>query len=100
MKKPKLIYIEWSDAIANAVWRSEEEAEEWANDAKWHIKSVGWLIKETDEYIALALSEKEEDDYSVKQYANLQKIPKTWIKNRIDLTKHIKQTPPTARKGS
>ena len=81
----KLIYIEWSDALANSNWFTKDEAIEWAERSSWTIKQVGWVIKETKEYIALASSWKPEDEWTEEQYHLMQKIPKTWIIRRQSL---------------
>lgn len=84
------VYIRWTDACSDCHgWKDEESAIEWANGVQWLVETSGWIIKETKEYILIAQQRgdwNERDDY---QYANLMKIPKTWIKLRIDLTKHI-----------
>lgn len=81
----KLIYIEWCDALTNKGWRTREEAEFWADTDDWIVRSGGWLIKETKEYILLALSWNPQNQYEENQFGNLHKIPKTWIKKRKTL---------------
>ena len=78
----KLIYIEWSDALANANWFTKSQAEEWANESDWIIRQVGWVVKETTKYIVIASSWKPEDSWTEEQLHLMQKIPKTWIKKR------------------
>lgn len=79
----KLIYLEWADAHSNtAGWRYEEEAKEWAAKTDWIIRECGWLIEETKEYIAIATALKPENNFEDKQYFNLHKIPKGWIKTK------------------
>lgn len=83
MKKLKLIYIEWGDAFTNSTgWRTFDEAELWAKDCNWVICEVGYVIKETKKYIAIAQGMKKEDEYTEAQFINLHKIPKTWIRKR------------------
>ena len=82
-KRDKLIYIEWADAHTNtAGWRAEEEALLWGRETNWFIRECGWLIEETDEYLVIATALKPETDFEEKQFLNLHKIPKTWIKNK------------------
>lgn len=82
-----LIYIEWADAHTNtAGWRTEEEAILWAQETDWIIRECGWVIEETEEYIAIATALKPENDYEERQYLNLHKIPKGWVKARVVLT--------------
>lgn len=89
----KLIYIEWEDAIAQTGWHTEKEIQEWSDKDNTIIKEVGWIYKESKRYLVLISRKTEEsmgDDPKYITYGLLQKIPKTWIKKRIDLTKHIK----------
>lgn len=79
--KKKLIYIEWGDAISNTGWMPLDEALKWGKDEHWLVKNVGWLLKETKDYILLAA--KYSDGSS--EYGLLHKIPKTWIKKKIEL---------------
>lgn len=78
----KAAYIEWCDAVTNTGWHTEEEATAWADKADWVIKEVGWIIKETKEYICFASGWKPPDDFTKEQFVNLHKIPKTWVRTR------------------
>lgn len=79
----KLIYLEWADAHTNTSgWKTEAEAKFWAKETNWFIRECGWVIEETKEYIAIATGLKPENDYEEKQFLNLHKIPKTWIRRR------------------
>jgi hypothetical protein len=82
----KLIYLEWEDAIANGAWFTLEETRYWADNASMLIQQVGWVYEETDRHILLVsrLCPTE------KTLGSIQKIPKTWIRKRINLTKYIK----------
>lgn len=73
-----LIYIEWGDAISNTGWMSVEEAKRWGKEQHWLVKNIGWLLKETKDYILLAAKYSDEN----QDYGLLHKIPKTWIKTR------------------
>lgn len=80
----KLIYVEWCDAITNEKsWLSEEEAIEWAETENWINQHVGWVIKETDEYILVA-GEKSKC-LSGGSFGHVTKIPKTWIRRKKTL---------------
>ena len=88
--KNKLVYIEWGDAVSSGSgWFDGEEVEEWEEDAGWIIRQCGFIISETKKYIFLCAHIKEEDHFTVKQYGHLQKIPKTWIKKRVNLSKYL-----------
>jgi len=81
--KDKLLYIEWADAHTNtAGWRTEDEAKLWAEATDWIICECGYLIEETKEYIAIATALKPENEFEEKQYLNLHKIPKGWIRKK------------------
>ena len=85
----KLIYIEWEDACANDKWMDEHEATEWANADRYIVKQSGFIFKETKEHIILYGGYHNEDGYQ-GQFHQMIKIPKGWIRKRINLTKHIK----------
>ena len=87
MKKLRLIYIEWADAIRNSNWMLGSEAKDWGKISNWIVRETGWLIEENEEYIILAMGHKPADETTDEQFNNLIKIPKPWIKRRVDLTK-------------
>jgi hypothetical protein len=85
----KLIYIKWQDACSNSGWfKGDNEVEEWCKEEMWIVEQVGWLYKETKKEIVLIC--RKDGDKKTPGYGMLQKIPKTWILKRIDLTKFIK----------
>jgi hypothetical protein len=47
----KLVYIEWVDCHSGREWKSIEDLKEECECL--HIKSVGWLVKETKENILI-----------------------------------------------
>lgn len=80
----KLIYIKWIDAVSYSNWKNKSEIREWIDNHKNEIiEQVAWLIEETDKH--LILTSRICDD----EYGQLQKIPKTWILKRRNLTKFI-----------
>ena len=85
----KLIYLEWHDAFGRGGWRTSQELDEWKK-GEFVVREVGWLIEETDKQIILAGRHVPPDNGDDELYGGLQKIPTTWIRKRIDLTKHIK----------
>lgn len=79
----KLIYLEWADAISSgSTWIPKSELGGWINNSEWIIKQVGWILKETEEYILLTGQIKPDDYFTEEQYGHIQKIPKTWIRKR------------------
>ncbi|MFN8290761.1 MAG: hypothetical protein U0U70_10920 [Chitinophagaceae bacterium] len=86
-----IIYLEWCDAISDGSgWMSFFKAKEWGNNEDWVIRQVGFLLNETEEYLLLAgrvnPHNVTEDDLKVD---GLLKIPKTWVRKRIDLSESI-----------
>ena len=47
----KLVYVEWVDAWGPHSW---SEIEDVGEDVSLIIHSIGWMIKETDDYMAVA----------------------------------------------
>lgn len=90
VKEHPLLYIEWEDACAETGWKDKEEVQEWVKDEGLFVKQVGWMIGETKSHINFA-SRKSDEENDFMQYGNLQKIPKTWIRRKINLSKHICQ---------
>ena len=87
----KLIYIEWCDAINDTPsWMSMSDAFQWADNEDWVIKQVGFLLKETEEYLLICSKINPhchtEDEVRVD---SLLKLPKTWVRKRIDLSSFI-----------
>ena len=82
MAKPKLIYIEWADAVSKGGKFTDEEAEKWADNVDWIVRETGFLVKETKKYICIAQTriDDEYDKYHV--FEEVKKIPKTWIRKR------------------
>ena len=73
-KQPKLMYVEWVDAVADVGWNYEVE------DTKISlIKSVGWLVRDTKDEIVLAA------DYSEGDTNRRMAIPKAWVRNKKPL---------------
>lgn len=92
----KLIYLEWEDATASHGWHDAGSVEEFMNDYNSLIKQVGWVYAENKKYLVLAsrigLGIFGEDGTSPDElsYGNLQKIPKTWVRRRIELTEAVR----------
>lgn len=88
----KLIYLEWEDAVSNeeVSWKIIEEAKNWAKEREWLVKQCGWLIEENKKYIVLASRMEPGNENSYASVGLLQKVPKTWIRKRVDLTNYIK----------
>lgn len=89
MKKYPIVYIEWCDAIRNNdEWITVENILEWSESVEWTIRQVGFILKETQQYILLANKINEQKE--VDRVDGVIKIPITWILKRVDLTKCVK----------
>lgn len=87
----KPVYIEWCDAIASGLeWADAEVVKDWGKKSEWVVREMGWLVGETKEYLVIASVWKPEDELCVEQFKHLMKIPKTWVRRRIDLTEVVK----------
>ncbi|HTA26186.1 MAG TPA: hypothetical protein VK809_00235 [Bacteroidia bacterium] len=75
------IYIEWCDAMSNNdSWETQDQIIAWADTENWVIRQVGFIIKETKEYILLA-SKYNPQDTQIRVDGCI-KIPKTWVRKR------------------
>ena len=88
----KPIYLEWCDAIADGLeWTDTELAKEWGEKSEWVVREMGWVIAETKEYIVIASVWKPEDELCNEQFKQLMKIPKTWIRKRVNLNIEVEK---------
>lgn len=86
-----LIYLEWSDAIeSQAGWQEIDTINEWAKSTDWMVAECGFLIKEKKEYIVFASRKGDYQGDNIPKFGGIMKIPKTWIKKRVDLTEFVK----------
>lgn len=88
----KLIYLEWVDSTAPAQsgWLTESEIDEFA-DGDFKILDLGFVYKETDEYVLLVGGCSKEEDGFERLYHRGIKIPKCAIIKRVDMSRHIKK---------
>ncbi len=85
-----LVYIKWTDAIGKPEsWETLDDALEWGDKDYWHVETVGWILKETKEYILMA-SKRGLQVGEDTHYGQLFKLPKPWILERRELTKKDK----------
>lgn len=97
MKKSeyKLIYFEWADAThpLDNTWYDEEDLKKWAKEDSYWVSQCGWVIEENKEYILVASQMAMTTSIAVlgatRQLAQYLKIPKTWIRNRVNLGRVI-----------
>ena len=80
VKKYKLVQIGWADAIENLHgWHTIKKALKWAKDDDWIVHHVGWILKETDDYILICNKRNSASAGRKTTYSGLFKIPKPWI---------------------
>ena len=85
-KKPKLIYVEWEDAITmKNGWYIKEDVQEWGENKDWIIKQTGYLIDENKKYILLATKYNPQESEESK-FSEITKIPKGWIKKKFNVS--------------
>lgn len=81
-----LIYIEWADAMANlSTWIDVEDAIEWAENGEGLVRQVGWVIKETQNYLLIA-DRLGQINSTVPDLGGVFKIPIKWVKKRITIS--------------
>ena len=81
-ESPKLIYVEWLDAITwKDGWHNRSDVIDWGKSEDWLVKQAGYLVSENKKYILLA-SKYNPQKYGENLYSELTKIPKGWIKKK------------------
>jgi len=91
----KLIYLEWEDAIQmhtrdGTSWHSKEEIDKWEKEDDHIICETGFLYKENKRHIVLITRIIKETSEWQETYGVIHKIPVSWIRKRVNLTKYIK----------
>jgi hypothetical protein len=82
----KLVMIGWADAIENSNgWHTIDEATQWAKDDDWIVHQVAWILDETDDYMLMCSKYNEASGGREETYGGLFKVPKTWVKYRIEI---------------
>lgn len=82
-KKLQLVYVEWMDAASNRVgWLTLEHCLEWVDGANHIVHECGFILREDEEYLVLAMRWTNSDEYQMDRFGDILKIPKPWIKNR------------------
>ena len=85
MEDRQLVYIEWHDAFCNTGWLSREDVENAIGNGEEIVRQVGWIYKETKREIILVSRYTPKKAYTGENFGLVQKIPKTWIRKRINL---------------
>lgn len=73
----KIVLIDWKDSVKNSDWTLMEDVDE----KPVNCISIGFLLKETDDYVTIA------QNYGLEpeQVCNLITIPKCSIKNIMEI---------------
>lgn len=74
------VWIEWSDACASSGWHSLGRIDAAVKAGLMRVKTLGWLVAETDDFYTVALSVS--DDLA----GELLNIPKAWVTEFRTLT--------------
>jgi nitrous oxidase accessory protein NosD len=79
--KKKLVLVKWHDACNTGEWHTDQEVDEWLKDSSFECENVGYLIRETKDFIVLAARV----SWGDKQYGLLEKLPRKMIDKIITL---------------
>lgn len=79
MATPKLVYLEWVDAVADLGWEANCKAE------LHHCHTVGFIVDETKDAICIAAT------WSITMSNARMHIPKAWITKRKAINLETKQ---------
>ena len=75
-KKYPLVLVEWDDACNMGTWHDEQEIDVWLKDNHFQCQSVGWLVRNTKNFVVIAARV----SWGDKQYGLLEKLPRKMIK--------------------
>lgn len=83
ISSPNLVYILWVDAQTQGEggWITGDDAEEFAKTPPPEMRTVGFLLHKTDEYVSVT------DSIGDEETGNITTIPTVMIKNIIALSK-------------
>jgi len=81
--KNKGIYVEWVDSASLDAWATIKELEKILSTKSHPIKTLGWLIKETEDSILVAENWDEKTEATEEStYSCVIRIPKKMISKR------------------
>lgn len=89
MKHKQLVYLEWEDVTSSGpAWYTEDEKDTWCDNAQkgFIVHNTGFVLAETKDYIVLCSHYHPETEIVPEQYGHLQKILKSLIRKRKNLT--------------
>lgn len=87
MKYP-LVRVYWHDAFNRGWWHTEEELDEMLEDESFMVQNVGWLVRDTKNFIIVAarISDRSDDP----QYGLCEKLPRKMIEKIEVIEKEAK----------
>lgn len=77
-----LVCVEWEDAYNRAGWSTEEEVDEFLEDAGFRCVNVGYLIRQTDSCVLIAARA----SHAQGQYGLIERIPRRMVISISNLT--------------
>jgi hypothetical protein len=80
----RIIYVEWDDAADEAGWMNARELETWRG-TRHLVRETGYVLEDTDDHLILSAAWGPETPFSPEAFAKLTRIPKTWIRRRVEL---------------
>ena len=81
---PQMVMVEWEDSEMTEGWKSKPELLEYLSDSISIIQSVGWLLRDDDQYTVVAQSIDREHDSGFLA-CDLIKIPKSLVHSVLKL---------------
>ena len=79
MKIPPMVMVRWFDTFSYDGWQDVDDAIAWGG-GRYEVKSVGWLIDESEDHILLSGSFSNNDKVCLSIH-----IPKVNIIKRIEI---------------
>jgi len=83
--KPKLVKVKWIDIFSEGVWKTIDEAKEWAKENDGTCYTTGWLLEKNKKYIIIASTK--DDDNGEVLFNDLSCIPINNVKKITLLNK-------------
>ncbi len=79
----QVVFLEWFDAFSDRGWCDQKELQEHVLDIEHWVRECGFIIREDEKSVVFCSSWVPENKPHVDNlFGNIQKIPKTWVRNR------------------
>ena len=86
----KLVLVEWIDSHSMSGWNDTDQVLRDIEDHDFTCWTAGWLIKDEEDYIALASSKTSFKPPQTGQYGDVFKIPRVAVRDISPLYKRQK----------